>query len=256
VSGFIDIHSHVLYGLDDGAKTVEDSLGMLEIAAASGTAAIVATPHANGEFPFRPDAIARRMAELQPQTGVTIHPGCDFHLHASNIGDALQHPDKYTINHGNYLLVEFPEMSKFRVAGEIFRQLLDAGLIPIISHPERNAHLRGQLDDLAAWIQDGCYLQVTAASFTGLFGADAKRSAWQLAERGMVHFVASDAHDTKRRTPNLRDAWNALADRFGDDAAEPLFVTNPADVLRNDIVDAAMPQTSRARRQWWQFWKA
>jgi protein-tyrosine phosphatase len=199
--------------------------------------------------------IAERLTELQPRTGVKIHPGCDFHLHASNIADALAHPEKYTINHGNYLLVEFPEMSKFRVAGEIFRQLLEAGLIPIISHPERNAHLRGQLDDLAQWIQEGCYLQVTAASFTGLFGPDAKRTAWQLVERGMTHFVASDAHDTKRRTPNLHDAWTSLVDRFGEDTIAPLFIGNPADVLRNDIVDAAVPQLKPAGRKWWQVWR-
>ena len=241
--------------MDDGARSVDDSLGMLEIAASSGTAAIVATPHSNGEFPFQPDLIAARMAELQPQTSVRIHAGCDFHLHANNIADALANPEKYTINHGNYLLVEFPEMSRFRVAGEIFRQLLEAGLIPIISHPERNAHLREQLNDLAQWIQDGCYVQVTAASLTGLFGPDAKRSAWQLVERALVHFVASDAHDTRRRTPNLRDAYDAIADRLGEDTAASLFIHNPADVLRNDVIDAATPQLSTGRHKWWQVWR-
>src|ERR1700759_5441040 len=99
MTGFLDIHSHVLYGIDDGAKKLEDSLGMLEMAAANGTVAIVGTPHANGEYPFKPDVIAERIAELQPRTTVRIHPGCDFHLHASNIADALANPDKYTINH-------------------------------------------------------------------------------------------------------------------------------------------------------------
>ncbi len=125
--GFVDIHSHVLYGIDDGAATIEESVAMLAIAEQAGTTDIVATPHANSEYAFVPAPIAARMAELQPRTSMRIHPGCDFHLHASNFEDALAHPEKYTLNHGNYLLVKFPEMSRFRAAGDIFRQLLAAG---------------------------------------------------------------------------------------------------------------------------------
>ena len=251
--GFVDIHSHVLYGLDDGAATIEESLAMLAIAEQSGTTDLVATPHANSEYPFAPGLIASRIAELQPRTSVRIHPGCDFHLHVSNIEDALQHPEKYTINHGNYLLVEFPEMSRFRAAGEIFRRLLEAGLVPIISHPERNEHLRSHEDDLAEWVQEGCYVQITAASVTGLFGPEAKRSAWRLFERRLAHIVASDAHNTRQRTPDLRAAYEALGGKFGEEAVDAAFSHNPGAVVMNDPFEVAIPAT-RATRKWYRFW--
>lgn len=254
MSGFVDIHSHVLYGMDDGAKTVEDSVAMLELAAASGTTDLVATPHANSQYTFRPDLIDAQIAELQARTHVRLHPGCDFHLSAGNVDDALANPVKYTIGHGAYLLVEFPELGVFRAADEILRELLDAGLVPIISHPERNEHLRKQTDDLARWVEEGCYLQVTAASLTGLFGPDARRGGEALIERGLVHIVASDAHDIRRRTPVLREAYGRLCERWGEEAVRPLFVENPAAVVKSEVIEHE-PAKLRAVRRWYQFWR-
>ena len=254
MSGFVDIHSHVLYGLDDGARTVEDSVAMLDLAAASGTVDIVATPHANSQYAFAPDLIAARIAELQPRTPVRIHPGCDFHLSALNVADALAHPQKYTIGRGSYLLVEFPELGVFRAADGILRALLDAGLVPIISHPERNEHLRGQLDDLARWVAEGCFLQATATAFTGLFGAEVRRAAEDLVARGLVHIVASDAHNVRQRTPVLRDAYGRMCDRWGEEAVRPLFVENPAAVVASEEM-AFEPAVLRSGRKWYQFWR-
>ena len=253
--GFVDIHSHVLHGLDDGAQMIEDSLAMLEIAARSGTTDLVATPHSNTQYVFRPELIAEQIAELQPRTPVRLHPGCDFHLSVGNIQDALAHPEKYTVNHGAYLLVEFPELVVFRAADEILRELVEAGMVPIISHPERNGHLRTEVDDLERWVKEGCYLQVTAASLTGLFGTVAQRSALQLIERGLVHVVASDAHNTRQRSPALGEAYERLVERWGEEAVRPLFVDNPAAVVASAIIEDERPDLRR-RRKWYQFWKA
>src|SRR5712692_771967 len=120
---------------------------MLELARQAGTTDIVATPHANGQYLFRPELIEQRIAELSARVdGIRIHRGCDFHLQVSNIHDALAHPDKYTVNHRGYLLVEFPDMTMFPNADEILRQLLDAGMIPIVTHPERNGYLQRNPD--------------------------------------------------------------------------------------------------------------
>src|SRR5689334_22914850 len=107
----IDIHSHILWGVDDGAATLDESLKMLGIAAASGTTDIVATPHASSAFPLNSAVLLSRYEELESRhTGLPrIHRGCDFHLSAGNIQDALQNPTKYTINAGRYLMVELPE---------------------------------------------------------------------------------------------------------------------------------------------------
>src|SRR5678816_2221071 len=96
--GFADIHSHVLYGVDDGAKTRDDSLKMLELASRSGTTDIVATPHANGRFRYDPEMVDRQIADFNVSVeGIRVHRGCDFQLEVGNIEDAVVHPRKYSI---------------------------------------------------------------------------------------------------------------------------------------------------------------
>src|SRR6202142_3401437 len=119
----IDIHSHVLPGLDDGARSLEQSIAMIRIAAETGTTDLVASPHANLEFHFDPERVEERLAELEKAGGgVRLHRGCDFHLYFDNIHDALAHPTKYTINHKGYLLVEFPDLLIAKSTPEVFSQ--------------------------------------------------------------------------------------------------------------------------------------
>jgi protein-tyrosine phosphatase len=252
--GYVDLHSHILYGLDDGAKTREQSLEMLEIAARSGTTDIVATPHANGRYVFKPEAIEQRIADLREQTTLRIYPGCDFHLQVDNIEDALAHPEKYTINHRNYLLVEFPDLTIFSGTDAILMRLLDAGMVPIITHPERNAQLQHKTDDLARWVDTGCYVQVTAASYTGGFGRAARACAHDLMNRGLTHFVASDAHDCSRRPPSLQEAYSWLADRWEEEWIRPLFEDNPRAVLTGEAIDFEFRPAPIKTRKWYQFW--
>ena len=251
--GFTDIHSHILHGVDDGAKTLEESLGMLQLAAASGTTDIVATPHVNGQFEYDPELIDERIAELSARSAVRIHRGCDFHLEAENIEDAIANPDKYTINNRGYLLVEFPDLSIFTSTDEILSDLVGAGMMPIITHPERNGRLQQRLDDIARWVELGCLVQVTAGSVTGRFGKRARTCVDQLMERGLVHFVASDAHDLQHRPPSLREAHVAMTRKWGAERVEPLFVDNPRAVLTGEPIDVDyVPQVGK--RKWYQFW--
>src|SRR5260370_4243826 len=229
----IDIHSHILYGLDDGARSFEESLEMLRIATAAGTTDIVATPHANGHFPYSPDLIQQRLSELRTAARATIriHLGCDFHLSYENIQDALVNPSKYAINSKTYLLVEFPENSIYRTARDIVAKLLERGLVPVITHPERNRVLQGRMGDLEAWVEDGCLVQITAQALLGVFGPAARRFAGSLLKDDLVHFVASDAHDCVRRPPKLDEAYQLVSRGFGKLRATRLFVENPGKVL-------------------------
>src|SRR5207302_5334089 len=139
--------------------------------------------------------IAARLAEMQDAVGDTIriHTGCDFHLSYDNIQDALQNPSKYTINHKNYVLVEFSDLLIPKTTDDVFYQMQDAGMIPIITHPERNMLLQKKLEKLEEWAGNGCLLQVTAGSFLGRFGKQAKAFSDLLLSKGLVHIVASDA---------------------------------------------------------------
>jgi protein-tyrosine phosphatase len=252
--GYVDIHSHILHGLDDGAETLEDSVKMIELAANHGTSDIVATPHANARYRFDPALVDQRVTELTGRVDIRIHRGCDFHLQVDNIHDAIAHPSKYTINNKGYLLVEFPHHAVFSTTDEILAELLDAGVVPIITHPERNAQLQDRFDDLARWVEHGCYVQVTAGSYTGAFGRRPRSCADEMLQRGLVHFVASDAHDCGQRSPNLRGAYQMLADIWGEEVIRPLFVDNPRAVLNGDAVDLERTTAQSKRRKWFQFW--
>jgi protein-tyrosine phosphatase len=128
-------------------------------------------------------------------------------------------------------------------------------MVPIISHPERNLNLRKRIDDLARWVQSGCYVQVTALSYTGLFGGAAKSFAHKLLERGLTHFIASDAHDTVRRTTSLQEAYASLADRWSEELIRPLFVENPQAVLTGGTIDFEFPAHAPRARKWYQFFR-
>jgi protein-tyrosine phosphatase len=231
--GLIDIHSHILWDLDDGSQNLEQSLAMLQMAADNGTTDIVATPHANYRYKFDPEAIAYRIKALQTRSpsSLRIHSGCDFHLNVNNIRDALANPHRYTINGLNYLMVEFPEIVLPASSEDILRRLIAHGINPVITHPERNSHLRQDLDRLAAWVAMGCLIQVTAQALTDRFGKDAQKSAWALVKKDLVHAVASDAHDTVDRPPRLDHAWRLLKQEMSEEVAARLLINNPRAVI-------------------------
>ncbi len=228
---------------------------MLEIAINSGTTDIVATPHANLEFDFKPEAITAKIEKLQKKAKghIRIHRGCDFHLSFDNIEDAVANPTKYTIDGGNYLLVEFSDLLIFQNTGEIFDHLMEAGMVPIITHPERNWLLQQRLTELEEWVSKGALVQVTALSLTGRFGRSAKKFSEILIDRNMVHFIASDAHDPEDRTPFLSDVYKQMAHRYGDDYAERLFVTNPKCTLTGEPIDPDAGGPTK-NRKWYQLW--
>jgi len=142
----VDIHCHILPGLDDGADTLETSVQMAEMAIADGVTHVVGTPHANSQYKFDPELIRQRRDELQSAVGdrLTLATGCDFHLSYENLQDLQKNPRKYTINQKNYLLVEFADFAIPPSMDDTLHELHLAGLSPIITHPERNALLRAQ----------------------------------------------------------------------------------------------------------------
>ena len=252
----VDIHSHILPGLDDGAATLEDAVAMLKMAADAGTTDIVATPHANNEYTFDPELITRKIAEVRAAAGPVprIHRGCDFHLTLENIQDALANPAKYAINHLNYLLVEFSDLLIPRTTQDIFDRLLGAGLTPIVTHPERNGLLHKRLDQLTAWVQNGALVQITAGSLLGRFGRRAKAVADELVNRNLVHFVASDAHDTQYRTPTLSDAYQYVQKTWGAALAETLFDTAPQAVIAGRQIQLLDdPEPEPHKKKWYRI---
>jgi protein-tyrosine phosphatase len=254
----IDLHSHVLYGLDDGARTLDDSLAMVRMAAEHGTTDLVATPHANLDYKFDPPRIAERLAEIEAASsgsGLKLHSGCDFHLSYDNVQDAVAHPSKYTIAQKNYLLVEFSDLLIFRNTPEILGRLLDGGMIPVITHPERNGLLRQRIEEIAKWVDEGSRVQVTGQSLLGGFGKRAQEFSKALLDRELVHVIASDAHDVEHRPPVLDEAYKWLERHYGEALAHSLCAANPGMVLRGDPLSLPKRKSDAPSRKWYEIWR-
>ncbi len=225
----VDIHCHILPGLDDGADSLEMALEMAEMAIADGITHVVATPHANGEYPFSPELVRQNRDEIQARVGdrLRLATGCDFHLNFENLQDLQRQPSKYTINQKDYLLIEFADFAIPPTIDDTLHHLHLTRLNPIITHPERNGLIRAQPEKLRRWIHQGCYVQVTAQSLLGRFGPDTRRLVETWLDEGMIHFFASDAHNLKSRPPRLREAFDIVAKRRGEEVATALFRNNP-----------------------------
>jgi protein-tyrosine phosphatase len=250
----IDIHSHILPALDDGSRCLDESVEMLRQAAAAGTTDIVASPHANQEYAFDPMVVEQKIGELQAAAGDVprIHYGCDFHLTLENIDDALRSPGKYSIDHRGYLLVEFSDFLIPKNTDQLFARMMNEGLRPIVTHPERNQLLQRRLPELEAWVAQGVHLQVTGQSLTGRFGRTARKFAHELMGRGLVQFLASDAHDTKWRPTPLDEVRQYVDRRFGPEAGLRLLEENPRSALAG-VPLSPVPLPVR-RKPWYAFW--
>ncbi len=256
----VDVHHHLLPGLDDGSPDLATSLEMAQIAVADGITHVVATPHASSRFTFDPDLVQDRAAELraalaEAKIPLTLGLGADFHLSYENIQDALAHPSRYAINGHDYLLVELPEYTLSPSIKETFFELRQAGLTPILTHPERNPVLQREPERMLPWLRDGLLTQVTAASVTGDMGSKAQRLADKMLANRWVHVIATDAHGVKRRPPRMREARELINKRHGTLYADLLCRDNPMAIFRGQSLgeqeEGVYPSDPQPFKQRW-----
>ena len=263
----IDLHSHILPNLDDGPRTIEDSIQMCRVSYKDGTKTIVATPHIlpgiyendrstilsklqelneaikkfgveSSEFRVKNfDSTTQRPNDLITQlpndsmTKLKILPGADVHF-SSDILQRLEKKEIVTVNdQGRYLMVEFAFQGIPYQAEEVLFQLLTKGIIPIISHPERNMEIGQRPQRYYEMIRMGCLGQVTAMSLTGEFGPGVRRIAQKLLTNRLIHIIASDAHSTDGRPPILSAAMKAAEKIVGKEKAYKMVTDYPQAVL-------------------------
>jgi protein-tyrosine phosphatase len=244
----IDIHSHILPGLDDGARSWEEALKMARLAVEDGIRIMVATPHL---FPGRSNdmegvndkpAIRARIEEFkeklsQEQIPLEIMPGCDVHLCLRAL-DLLEEDRIYTINDTrSYILLELPDMSFPPGMEDICFRLQSKGITPVITHPERHFLILEMPDKLKRLLDLGCLAQITASSILGRFGRRIARFTRDLLKKGYVHVVASDAHDTRKRPPVMRRAVEEAARIVGKDRAWDMVTTIPDRIIKGEPLD-------------------
>ena len=175
---------------------------------------------------MRCENLLRRLQTIC-QGSIRFSLGCDFHFSYENIENAVLDPRRYTIANSNYLLIEFNNFSLSPSIQQGISRLLGAGIVPIVTHPERNPVLLDRPEKVLDLIEHNCQIQVTAGAFTGYWGERPQRMAEWLLRRDAIHVVASDAHDPVRRPPVLSGAYERVCSLGNNDVAQALFVDNP-----------------------------
>lgn len=239
----IDVHSHILPGLDDGPKTWEEALEMARIAVADGIRVMVATPHLFQTRVVNPEAVNHKGVILEnlaqfkeklraAEIALEVVPGCDIPLSFEAL-QLLDDDQVLTINDNRrYLLLELPDTAFSPAFEEICFRFKSKGVTPIITHPERNFMIQEMPHKLVRLLDLGCLAQLTAHSLLGGFGRGIAKFACRLVKQGYVQVLATDAHDTDKRPPRLRAAVEKLARLVGQDRAWAMVTTIPEMIIR------------------------
>lgn len=244
----IDLHIHILPGIDDGAASTADALQMASIAAAEGFTAVVATPHVisglydntRQQILEAVDRFNRRLAA--ENISLQVLPGAEYRLEPDLPG-RLGAGRLLTINDGGrYLLVELPTSLVPGYAEQLLYEIQLQGVTPVIAHPERNPELNRHPEKLARLAGRGVLAQVTAGSISGRFGQTAKRAALKMMERGAVQVVATDAHSPRRRTPAIAAVAREIEARFGKDFTRAVLAVHPRQIVAGETVEPALEE--------------
>ena len=229
----VDIHTHILPDADDGARSWEMAKEMCRMAVKDGVSQMVATPHANEEYVFDRVKHLGSLQQLQNEINgeIKLTLGCDFHFSFENIQAALKDPSTFTITGTNYLLVELSDFAVSGAVSEAIRKLREAGIQPIITHPERNPILQRTPESILRLGDQGCVIQVTASAFTGFWGEPIQKIAEWLLKKRAIHVIASDAHDVKNRPPVLSVARRRISELADETTAKRLTEDNPAAIV-------------------------
>lgn len=248
---FVDIHCHILPGLDDGAATLNEALAMAEMAVADGIATIVATPHQLGNHAKNAgNSICAAVAQFQQhlnarQMPLRVLPGADVRIEPDMLRKIRTHEVLTLADRRRHVLLELPH-EVYVPLDRLLADLASSGLVGILSHPERNRGILNQPSVLRPLVDRGCLLQVTAGSLTGAFGLHVQRFCESLIEQGLVHFVSTDAHGTKARSPVLSQAFDRVAELAGVDAATNLCCRHPAAVATGGTVQPGCQKSARS----------
>lgn len=236
VQGFVDLHTHILPGVDDGAKDLKEALELLTMAWENGTSHVVLTPHYRGRWRSNtPEFLRQRFAELSAEAA-KILPNLTLYLgneagNVPEVGEKVAEGRVLSLNDSRYVLLEFDyTCSRIQLINGVM-DVIGSGYTPVIAHAERYEIFRKDKKLAYEVLEVGALIQLNADSVLGKCGLMAKLCCSRLLKRGMVHFIASDAHDTKERTPELRECFDYVSKRWGEEYAWELLRDNALAML-------------------------
>lgn len=231
----IDMHCHLLYGVDDGPTKIEESIKMLEEAKNQGIEKIILTPHYRyGMFAYPKEKIERHFEELKPygeKLGIQIYLGTEYHVN-TQIVEALESEKCHALADTRYVLTEYEYHTEYTFIKQMTQKLILHGYRPIIAHVERykcmvsDLHRAGELQEM------GAYIQVNADAVLGLDGHGTKAYCKKLLKKGLVDMIASDSHGISKRSCHMGKCYDYVGKKYGADYANELFVKKPSEIWK------------------------
>lgn len=254
-ASFVDIHCHLLPGIDDGASDWDATLAMARMAVADGIRTIIVTPHQQGNFAANlGDDIRRQTTELQnrlihAEIPLTVLPGADVRIEDGMLERLASGVVLSLADHRRHVLLELPHELYFPLE-PLLKLLHQQSLVGILSHPERNRGILSRPELISPLVAQGCLMQITAGSLLGTFGPDSQKLAESMLVQGTVHFLATDAHSPTRRRPLMRRAYQRICELTDERTASLLCMQNPAQVARGETVSSHLSDYSIPPRGW------
>lgn len=253
-----DIHSHILHAIDDGPRTIGESLATLANLANEGFTDVVATPHFNDQYPHVPiSEVEARVHELQ----VAAHRGgIEIHLWAGHevqldgeVETALREGIVGTINRGPYFLLELPSYDLPIYLPTFIGRMRSLGYVPVIAHVERYAPIQRNPDAIVPLIELGALTQITASSLCGHFGSKARMAAETLVKRNLAHVIASDAHALSDRPSRFQEGVRVAEALAGSECVRHMVVDTPRAIIRGEFIRVPVVGQRKPKRRFWRL---
>jgi protein-tyrosine phosphatase len=242
----IDLHSHILPGVDDGAQNFEDSVAIAKMAVSDGIEVMACTPHfMPGLYDNDSRDISSRVEDLNQKfleggINLTLVAGADAHIRPDFVS-ALKSGEILTLHASRYVLFEPPHTIMPQRLDELLFEIQVAGYVPILTHPERFRWIENNYDMFQQLAKTGVWMQITAGSLSGRFGSRPKYWANRMLAEGLVSILATDTHNVRSRPPLLREAYDVAVSEVGLDEATHLVITRPLCVLNNSALEDVPP---------------
>ena len=265
----IDLHTHLIPGVDDGAQTIEDSLDLARQAVSEGVEHLVLTPHhRNNQFINHAQGVIEAVEELQEMLKqhhipLNVYPSQEIRINEKLMDDLLNRNLLSLDDSGKYYLIEFPTATVPDYSERMLGQLIHRGITPVIAHPERNHVFVQDMSVFAEFIEMGCLGQITTSSIAGAFGDKIQQASIEMIQNGWAHILASDAHSVEWRPFNTKFGFEALERYFGS-AKVTEFKENARSIFNGEEVkripsvkpnDNKINQTKNKKKSFWDLFK-
>ncbi|MDD7305126.1 MAG: protein tyrosine phosphatase [Peptoniphilaceae bacterium] len=260
-----DIHCHLIYGEDDGSRSIEESIEMIKIYKSIGYEGSILTSHYDeSRYLVTSEKTIEKMNLIKERLNeekieFELFPGNEIQINENTI-DLIKNNKILRLNNSRYVLCELPFLTRPLYAEEIFYRMQLEGWIPIIAHPERYKYIESDMGLFNNFIKSGCLLQLNLSSLTSKSLAPIAK---ELLERNMIHFVATDSHQSKWRNPNVKDELDKLKALLGEEKFLQLTTTNPEKVIKDQFISSAYDKVidlsdkvgKKKKKRWFEFWR-